>query len=223
MLFGSIERTAVYCQSMYAHHAYLSYAHSLETSGVPLEYQKSAIDVYHLVTPRLAIDDARSLTLLSEQRPFEAKKRVFVIVTSDIALEAQNALLKLFEEPPQYAEFYVVVPKTAFLLPTLKSRLATMTEEDERTAKNITNKTFDSFASLGYADRLTLIAEKTKAKDLVWIEAIVQGFEVATEKATTKKELMLKTVLLIRSYISSKGSSAKMLLEELALVLPLST
>lgn len=222
MLFGSIERTAVYCVSvMYTHHAYLAFAPSLETSGVPLEYQKSTIDIYHLVTPRLTIDDARSLTLLSEQRPFEAKKRVFVIVTSDIALEAQNALLKLFEEPSLHAEFYVVVPKTAFLLPTLRSRLAVMEEEEGETEKNSTNESFTTFASFSYADRLVQIAEKTKAKDLVWIEAILQGFEVATQSAVKDKELMLKTVVLIRSYIGSKGASAKMLLEELALVLPL--
>jgi DNA polymerase III delta prime subunit len=205
---------------MYTHHAYLTFAPSLETSSVPLEYQKSTIDVYHLVTPRLAIDDARLLTLLSEQRPFEAPMRTFVIVTNDIALEAQNALLKLFEEPPKHAQFYVVVPKTAFLLPTLKSRLSVINNEEGSAPLLTSNETFDSFALLSYANRLLQIAEKTKAKDLVWTEAILQGFEVATEKATTEKELMLKTVVLIRSYIGSKGSSAKMLLEEMALVLP---
>lgn len=208
---------------MDAHHAYLSFAHSLETSGVPLAYQKGAIDVYHLLTPRVTIDDARSLTTLSEQRPFEAEKRVFVVVTSDIAVEAQNALLKLFEEPPLHAQFYVVVPKTAFLLPTLRSRLEVLEGQAAVTVITDTDTTFISFASLSYAERLIQIGEKTKAKDLVWIEAILQGFEVATKKATKEKELMLKTVLLIRSYISSKGASAKMLIEELALVLPLST
>ena len=207
---------------MYAHHAYLSYSHSLETSSVPLEYQKSGVDVYHIVTPRITIDDARSLTLLSEQRPFEAKKRVFVLVTTDIALEAQNALLKLFEEPPRHAEFYVVVPKTAFLLPTLRSRLASL-EEGIIEQGTDTNDSYASFVCLSYAKRLQLIAEKTKAKDVAWIEDVVRGFEVSTEKATTHKEVMLKTVLLIRSYIGSKGASTKMLLEELALVLPVAT
>jgi DNA polymerase III delta prime subunit len=203
---------------MQNHHAYLVYANSLEESVVPLEFQKVGVDTYHIVIDSLGIDDVRTLTEKSIQRPFESDVCVFVIVARIITVQAQNALLKLFEEPPTHAQFYVVVPSTAFLLPTLKSRLA---ELGTRNVQQKQNAVFDIFFKTSYADRLSSIAEHTKVKDTVWIEEIVRGCEYFAHAATKNKAQILASVLLVRTYIGTNGASPKMLLEELALVLPL--
>lgn len=202
------------------HHAYVFFADSLETATVPLQYKTQSVDVIHLRSERFSIDDARELTRSSQLQAFEGDIRVFVIITNDIALEAQNALLKLFEEPPLHAQFYLVLKKTALLLPTLRSRLSVgdMQHAHDPDEENLH---FTSFASASHAERIARIADKTKEKDTAWIEDIVRGCEVYTTKSSGHKTAMLKATLFVRTYIGAKGSSAKMLLEELALTLPL--
>ncbi len=207
--------------SIMEHHAYLHFGDELSTSTIPEEYKTQSADVTHIITLRFSIDDARELTRTSQWQPFEGETRVFVIVTNDIALEAQNALLKLFEEPPVHAQFYLVLKKTAFVLPTLLSRLSAK-DSDSIDGAVEGNISFVTFLSSPYADRIATIAEKTKEKDAVWIEDIVRGCEVYTVMSHAHKVALLPSVLFVRTYLGTKGASAKMLLEELALTLPLS-
>lgn len=204
---------------MDTHHAILIYAHSLASSSIPEAYKIQSADVLHTIIDRVSIDTARELSRLAQQKPFQSAIRVFVVVTSDIAIEAQNALLKLLEEPPAHAVFYVVIPKTAFLLPTLRSRLSVFDESPD--AHQIhENELFTSFLEATYGERLALIATKTKDKDLVWTESIMKGCEMWSVLSKKNKEAVLGTLIYIRTYIGTKGASSKMLLEELALTLP---
>lgn len=81
----------------------------------------------------LSIDDARGLKEAHATRPFsgggvEGKKgkgarKFFILEIDSITHEAQNALLKIFEEPNDYAHFFLIIPSEELLLPTLRSRL----------------------------------------------------------------------------------------------------
>lgn len=197
------------------HHAWIMRASSLEAAPIPVAYQQQSVDVLHIVRDRFSIDDARELSAQAQQTPFQGNKRVFVIGCNALAVEAQNALLKLFEEPPVHALFYVVVPQTAQLLPTLESRLQIVKQSDEGAHAD---DHFKEFAQASYAERLLRIAQKTKEKDVQWIEAIVRGVEKVAHEERSKQ--LLQAVLFTRKYIETKGASAKMLLEELALLLP---
>lgn len=56
-------------------------------------------------------------------RPFHAGRKVFVIENSEaLTQEAQNALLKILEEPPAYAVFLLLSPTPDQLLQTVLSR-----------------------------------------------------------------------------------------------------
>ncbi len=200
---------------MTGHHAWITRALSVESSSIPDTYKKPSLDVLHVVRERFSIDDARELSELSLQRPFESEKRTFVIVTGEIAVEAQHALLKLLEEPPHSALFYILLPQTSVLLPTLQSRLMELISE-KLTPEN---ESFSQFEHASYAERLALVAQKATQKDTVWMEAIVTGCEKASHEL--KNATLMRTVLLIRRYLRTKGASDKMLLEALALSLPL--
>jgi hypothetical protein len=197
------------------HHAFLLFAPSLEEASLPQYCMNQSVDVQHLVRDRFSIDDARELSLQAQQTPIASPYRTFVISAGEIAVEAQNALLKLFEEPPRHARFYVVIPQTAHLLPTLQSRL--MVKEGVQNAKE--SELFIAFLHMGLSERLELLALKTKAKDAAWVEAIVQGCEKFSLER--KDEALMGTVLFVRRYLKTRGASAKMLLEELSLQLPL--
>jgi DNA polymerase III delta prime subunit len=198
---------------MQEHHSYLTRAASLFVSSVPEAYKTPSIDVLHVVRDRFSIDDAREVSSQAQMRPFEAFKRVFVLVAQDIAVEAQNALLKLLEEPPAHALFYVVIPQTVQLLPTLASRLAFVPSE----ASFESSDAFSAFMDSSYAERLSAIAERTKEKDAVWIESILAGCEKTA--SAQSDETLLRSVIFARSYVKTKGASVKMLLEDVALLL----
>lgn len=56
-------------------------------------------------------------------RPNEGKKKIYLIPRAHLLTEqAQNALLKLIEEPPHYAVFLLLTTNAEKLLPTVRSR-----------------------------------------------------------------------------------------------------
>jgi DNA polymerase-3 subunit delta' len=55
--------------------------------------------------------------------PFESTKKIIVIPKAEtINLVAQNKLLKILEEPPEYLFFFLLSPTPDLLLPTIRSR-----------------------------------------------------------------------------------------------------
>ena len=61
-------------------------------------------------------------------RPFASKRKVYIIDDGDaMTVEAQNAFLKTFEEPPEYAVFIIVAQSANNLLQTIISRAEVIT------------------------------------------------------------------------------------------------
>lgn len=71
----------------------------------------------------IKIDAVRDVTDRSGYRPFEGRRRVTIVNQAD-ALErsAQNAFLKVLEEPPSGSAFLLVTAHPDLLLPTVRSR-----------------------------------------------------------------------------------------------------
>ena len=78
----------------------------------------------------LSVDDARELFTLAYQAPTQGSSRALVISADRLFHEAQNALLKLFEEPPEGTYLFLVVPAEGVLLPTLRSRMQRLISDD---------------------------------------------------------------------------------------------
>ena len=56
-------------------------------------------------------------------RPNEGRKKVYIITRGqDLGAPSQNALLKILEEPPDYAVFLILTTSAEKLLPTIRSR-----------------------------------------------------------------------------------------------------
>jgi len=70
----------------------------------------------------LGIDDAREITRLASQKPF-GEKKIFFLSPSRISLEAENALLKTFEDPYPDTHFFLLMRDGELLEPTLLSRM----------------------------------------------------------------------------------------------------
>lgn len=196
-------------------HAQLYIATSVEVAPLPEVLRTQSADVEHFVSAAFGIADARRLSLRAHRRAV-SEERQFLIAFDSITVEAQNALLKLFEEPPEGVVFHIVVPRREMLLPTLQSRLLVVgTQMTQRESEHV-------FFTYPYDERLREIAARTKAKDVAWCEAVANAAEhVARTLADAhERRRALSSVMLVRSYLGARGASAKMLLEELALALP---
>ncbi|HWH64583.1 MAG TPA: hypothetical protein VNS99_00720 [Gaiellales bacterium] len=72
----------------------------------------------------ILIDHARELRRDLHMRPFEADRRVYMILDAHLLrTESANALLKSLEEPPAYAVFVLVSDHAEGMLPTIRSRV----------------------------------------------------------------------------------------------------
>ena len=72
---------------------------------------------------QIRIDEIRALRRDLHMRPFEASRRVYLILGADeLNAEAADALLKDLEEPPPYAVIVLVADELGPLPPTIRSR-----------------------------------------------------------------------------------------------------
>lgn len=194
------------------HHAYLYLDPSLSIELLPQALRTQSADVQHVHVDSFGIGEARSMKEAAYQRPVNSDQRHFVIVTKSLTGEAQNALLKLFEEPPTTAVFHLVVPHAHVVISTLRSRLyAVATEAVE--VRTEESDVWLAFCQQSLAERIAAIAERAKAKDTTWMTTIVH--------AARKDSAVPRSVaLLCAQYLPQRGASKKMLLEYLALATP---
>lgn len=175
-------------------------------------------DVEHFVAENFTIADARMLYSRATLRPVEDSLRQFIVSFGSITSEAQNALLKLFEEPPVTSVFHIVVAREDMLLSTVRSRLQLVSTVHR---DHVVSDVFKDFQQSTLNERLAAVTTRTKNKDQAWAEAIVLGAEQVIQADITKKGTeLLETVVYIRRYLGKRGASTKLLLEELALSLP---
>lgn len=196
------------------HHAVIVRADSISVAGLPETFTRPSIDVEIIESSTLSIGQVRSLIDLAYQRPVEAPKRSIVVVANTIAPEAQHALLKVLEEPPATTRFILVLASTEGLLPTLRSRLHFMASTS--TLANAAD--FVAFCALSFGERMEIITKKAKEKDTTWMQHIFTG---ATNAASLSSSVSLKRMALtISEFQALRGASKKMLLEGIALTLP---
>lgn len=201
---------------MISHHAVLL------SSATPLT---SVIDGYDFIpstdqyrVPQLGIDDVRILIANAHRRPDgEAKTRTLIVATEFVTEEAQQALLKIIEEPPHSTVFVFVVPEGYTFLPTLESRF----ERTGSIGEIPTYQAFIAFKGASYAERMSLIEQSTKQKDHAWQSDIKKGLiEYLKQSTVTLAKETLVELEYITRLLLTRGASNKFLLEHLALVLP---
>lgn len=72
-------------------------------------------------------------------KPIESKRKVFVLEHAELmSAEAQNAMLKILEEPPDSVIFILLTTSAALLLPTIRSRCLTLTLREPETDRAFT-------------------------------------------------------------------------------------
>jgi DNA polymerase-3 subunit delta' len=70
----------------------------------------------------IKVDQVRRVIENIYFRPAEAKEKVFIFSDSAFMKEAANSLLKVLEEPPDFATIFLLAENSGELLPTIRSR-----------------------------------------------------------------------------------------------------
>jgi len=167
------------------------------------------------------IDESREITSKATRKPLSAVRNIFVITTPTMTQEAQNALLKTFEEPSSVTTFFLITPSVEVLLPTLRSRMQLLTPvgiESEVGAISVSE-----FLSATPAHRLKLIEpllKERKAGEVISFLGEIERKLAGELKNNPQAEDGLRAVYRAQDYGRDKGSLLKVLLEQVALLSP---
>jgi len=168
------------------------------------------------------IEDGRFIKDLHQNRPVAGDRKIFVVNANFITLKAQNAMLKLFEEPIGGTHFFIILPSASGLIPTLKSRLLLV----EHKSINDTKINAKDFLKANIGERMNMVkmlAESISDEEESKIE--VSNFFNALEKElfSTKNQALsaiLGSLEKVRQYANEQSPSLKMLLEYVVLIVP---
>lgn len=175
------------------------------------------------------IDESRSVKEVHTNKSFRSDSRkIYVIKANFFTIEAQNALLKVFEEPGEGNHFFIVTPNSDLLLPTLKSRLQ-MVREESLEKDSPANKAARFFISSTPSERLTQIKElmeeiaeerKTKSDVIQFVYALIKELKKKKPAETWTKEdvSLFEELLKCADYMNARSASTKMILEHIALL-----
>ncbi|MBA3789008.1 hypothetical protein H0X32_01265 [Patescibacteria group bacterium] len=184
----------------------------------------------------LSVDDARRLRSIAELAPIVGDKKVMIISASRLFHEAQNALLKLFEEPPAGTILILVIPSEGLLLPTLRSRLLPLPHDGSK--ERISNEAANFLAAekIERQKILAKIVDRTKSDNdeekqaarlaaIHLVEDLLRNVHTRwlTEKnKTTQKELQLFLNDLNRflPILHERSAPLKLIFEHILLTLP---
>ena len=212
----------------------------IETSANP--------DFYHISVDSFKIEDARNLKSVEHEKSFSTGKKIFLISANNFLLEAQNTLLKIFEEPIENTHFFIIIPNTDTLLKTLVSRFYLI---KTKTKLGDELKEAEKFMALPLKNRIDFIKEllvepekdagivlldSTRSKALKFLNALetisqskflknssgltLPGVPGGTHTIQNSLEIYFKHIFKVREFLNQPGSSVKNLMESLALITP---
>ena len=184
-------------------------------------------DVRILSYEKFVIEESRALRESAQMRSVSGRS-LFIIAAASMTSEAQQALLKLFEEPQESTIFVLLVPH-GMIIPTLRSRMTTYIYQGLTLIDISRLNLAKTFLAMTHTARSAEIAKMLKneenARERVrdFINALEQALHTALTKSKGKKEFRegLEDIANVRSYLSDRSPSLKMLLEHLALALPI--
>jgi len=173
----------------------------------------------------LGVEDARALVHRALVHPTESSVQYFVVTCAAITREAQNALLKVLEEPTGSSVFFFVLPYPDMLLETLKSRVHIIYEHEHIKARASVLDPV-AFLSAAPAARLKMLScllpKKGEERDMRAVLGFLHALEMLMNTVPKTSDMLrgLRALYNAKLYITDRGASLKILLEYVALLVP---
>lgn len=219
------------------HHAYLlegergvildELKQLLSDSGI---IQKGNSDFHLYEHDAFLIEHAHSLRREQSMHGAEGARKIFIIAFNTMMSEAQNALLKTLEEPTAGTHFFFITRTGEILFPTVRSRMQVIRSTESEVRKEETGDTGEKFLNASLPERMKMIEHFTKAKTeekpkakedaRIFLESLERALHKETPRVTIGVAEALQNVITAKRYLSDRSPSLKLLLEHLALTVP---
>lgn len=225
-----------------AHHAYVyggdrargiksTRLYAADTLGLTGEQHP---DLVVLEFGLFSVDDAREVARFAANQPVAGEHKLIAIAATRVFHEAQNALLKLFEEPAPGTTLVLIVPSIGMLLPTLLSRVLPLPVEAEEESPDIA----EQFLALPASDRekfLSKLVDRSKSdKDeekqaargdaIALAEGLMRAAYHKREKTRgdmrAEIDAFLEDITTFMPLFHERSAPLKLMFEHLALTLP---
>lgn len=180
-------------------------------------------DLFIQAYETFGIDEARALTEKQARAAWGDARKIFIVSTPVLTREAQNALLKTFEEPTVGTHFFLVVPHLELLLPTLRSRVVLVGGKGGGRGENEEKKIAEEFLDSSLEKRFALAKKIGEMHDREKTRRILDQVErmlytrLAGKRGT---EQIFHDLYQVKTYLGDRGSSPKMLMEQIAIATP---
>ncbi len=211
------------------HHAYLLEG-DIEPSYELLLKTLTSLEISTLGNPdmfiksyeNLLIDDVREIKDFESESAFNKNgRKIIILKTHTFSYPAQNALLKVFEEPRGGVVFFLIVKDATKLFPTLRSRLFALT--GEFAVDDEIRQQAREFLKMEKGERLSFIKKFTDMESKILLKEKTVKFLNFIEKefasASPEEKKKVEEVYLAKKYIGDQGSSPKILLEHIAVTI----
>jgi DNA polymerase III delta prime subunit len=154
------------------------------------------------------IDVIRSLKKFLSKKPFCHESKIIVIQNShNLATEAQNALLKILEEPGDNNYLIITTSKISALLPTIISRCQTIKLNSKKV-----NSSTEILSISGDTSKDLLLAQNFNKEDILSVlEEQLEIYQTALLKNPNQKngktiEKIIKSIQMINSNVDPKSA-----------------
>lgn len=185
-------------------------------------------DIMFELYEALDMDEGHKIKEWHSLASYEGKKRACIVGAKFINREAEQSLLKILEEPGENTHFFIIVPDVENVLPTIRSRCHLVYLDKDNKYDSWAKK----FIGVGIKDRIDMIAVILKsaedadtsatirfeAKSI--LDSLEQNLFAEFKKDINNKniEWVLGEIIKAKKNLRNPGSSVKMLLEHIALV-----
>ncbi len=178
-----------------------------------------------------SVDDARAVGQFASSSPVAGNTKMVIIAATRIFHEAQNALLKLFEEPPQGVVLVLSVPSLGQLLPTLRSRVLILPSNDGP-RKSIIGRDFLALDASAREKFMGKLLDRTKSdKDeekqaargelLSLVEGLIRVAHAQnTKNESAELQAFLSDLSTFLPILHERSAPLKLICEHMLLVLP---
>lgn len=179
-------------------------------------------DFWHGEFETFGIDDSRVLKEMQTRKPVMYGRKIFIVSAHSFTTEAQNSLLKVFEEPAVGTHFFIITQNSETILPTLRSRLMIISERSDLPEARIgSGVNIEEFLKSSKSDRLILLKDIIEEKDKNTALSFLNDLEIVLYKKTNRRfNRSLEEIIECKKYLNGRSPSVKMILEHVALIIP---
>lgn len=175
----------------------------------------------------LGVEEAQSLRQDQNELSYDGQDQYFILSAVSVTHEAQQTLLKMFEEPKANTHFFLLMAESTAILPTVRSRAQMVRIESDIIAYT---KEAQSFIKSSIVDRIAFVADFIKSHEdddssgelrlhaSQFVIALIETLRKDPKNLIIRKDFF-NDAIRMREYLDTRGASVKMILEHLAITL----